>query len=273
LAWPALAAAAELGVSIAPNPQGKGILVGQVVDNGPAAKAGVKAGDVIVKLDDKDVTDIEAFTATVREKKAGDKLALTVLRDGKEEKIEVTLGEAGRRPGRAEPPARADRPDRPDRRGGFLGVQAQELTPELKTRLGVAADRGVLVADVMPDSPAAKAGFKRDDVIVEMDGKPVADPREFTEAVRRLGRDKEVSFKVARGKETVEVKAKLGAPPAGDELRVPPVPRPRVNPFEGFTFPDSPQVQELKRRVEELEKRVKELEQKASPPRQPKEGT
>lgn len=256
---------ASLGVMVGPPaPSGEqgGVAVLQVTPDSPAAKAGMKPGDVIVKAGDKTVKDFENLLNTLAQHKAGDKLALEVRRDGKEQKLTVTLGE---RTAARTPPAEG----LPRQRAtAFLGVQTQAVTPELKSRLNLGADRGALVTEVVPDSPAAKAGLKTDDVITAVNGKEVADPRQLREAVRQAGVGKEVTLKVARGDKTQELKAKLEEAPG--DISVAPLPpgfRPEGFPPFGGQPPFTPgdgqrRIQQLEKQLQDLEKRVRELEKK-----------
>jgi len=83
---------------------------------------------------------------------------------------------------------------------GWLGVSIQELTPELASQFGITETKGVLVSDVMDDSPAKKAGFERADVIVEYDGKPMDSPTHLRNAVAQTPVGKKVSVKFIRDK-------------------------------------------------------------------------
>ncbi|TKS60184.1 MAG: hypothetical protein EWM72_01568 [Nitrospira sp.] len=83
---------------------------------------------------------------------------------------------------------------------GWLGVSIQELTPELASQFGVGDTKGVLVSDVMDDSPAKKAGFERADVIVEYDGKSMDSPTHLRNAVAQTPVGKKVSVKIIRDK-------------------------------------------------------------------------
>ncbi len=84
---------------------------------------------------------------------------------------------------------------------GWLGVSIQELTPELSSQFGVPKEtKGVLVSDVMDDSPAKKAGFERGDVIVEYDGKPMDSPAHLRNAVAQTSVGKKVAVKLIREK-------------------------------------------------------------------------
>ncbi len=83
---------------------------------------------------------------------------------------------------------------------GWLGVSIQELTPELSSQFGITETKGVLVSDVMDDSPAKKAGFERADVIIEYDGKPMDSPTHLRNAVAQTPVGKKVVVKLIRDK-------------------------------------------------------------------------
>jgi serine protease Do len=83
---------------------------------------------------------------------------------------------------------------------GWLGVSIQELTPELASQFGVGNTKGVLVSDVMDDSPAKKAGFERADVITEFDGKSMDSPTHLRNAVAQTPVGKKVTVKIIRDK-------------------------------------------------------------------------
>jgi len=186
-----------------------GAVVREVTPDGPAAKAGLKNGDIVIKADDKEVADPQTLVGLIQGHKPGDKVKLQVLRDGKEQMVEVTLGER----------KLAQLPTVPKlpgvRHGVYLGVQTQELTPELKARLKVAVDKGVVVVDVLPHSPAAKAGLKTDDVITGVDAQTVAKPEELRAAIQKMSAGKEITVKVLRGKETKEIKVQVAEMPLG----------------------------------------------------------
>jgi serine protease Do len=213
---PAPPARPSLGVGLQPMPPGAprpGIRVAEVTPGSPADKAGVQAGDEIVKAGDKDVRSYDDLVGVLDAHKPGDKLTLRVVRQDKERDLTVTLGQPREaRPG----------PGRPGggRRVAFLGARTAPLNPADRGRLGVAVDSGVVVLDVLPNSPASRAGLRRDDVITRVDGNAVADPVQLRDAISRAGVGKEVTLAVARGKETRELKARLAEAPAGP--RIPP---------------------------------------------------
>jgi S1-C subfamily serine protease len=82
-----------LGVFVSPSQNDKGLMVGDVTPDSPAAKAGLKRGDRIVKMDDKDVRDAETFLQAIAGKKSGDQVKIGVMREDKEETLTATIGE------------------------------------------------------------------------------------------------------------------------------------------------------------------------------------
>ncbi len=103
-------------------------------------------------------------------------------------------------------------------RRGWLGVTVQELTPELAKSLNVPATRGAVVSDVNPDTPAAKAGIKPEDVVVVVDGNPVDSSGALTRSVGFKQPGTEVNLTIYRGGKKQDVKLKLGERPPEDEL-------------------------------------------------------
>jgi S1-C subfamily serine protease len=84
-----------LGIQIRLNPDGKGILIMEVQENSAAEKAKLKAKDVILKIDGTEPTSLKEFIGILELKQPGDEVTLDILRDGKEEKVKVTLGKMG----------------------------------------------------------------------------------------------------------------------------------------------------------------------------------
>jgi Do/DeqQ family serine protease len=97
---------------------------------------------------------------------------------------------------------------------GWLGVSIQPLTSELAKSFGVGADEGILVSQVMPGSPAEKAGLKTGDLIIGMDGKPVKDPRQLQRVIAEAEIGKTLEVTILREKEKRTVKIQVGEMPA-----------------------------------------------------------
>jgi len=93
---------------------------------------------------------------------------------------------------------------------GWLGVSIQNLTPGLAKSFGLKSTDGVLVSDVVPDSPAERAGFKPEDIILEMNGRKVKNAQQLQQMVTLTPPGTEVEFKVWRKRKIVKLQAKLG---------------------------------------------------------------
>jgi serine protease Do len=163
------------------NKEGKGqpataAWVSRVMPGSPAEKAGVHVGDVITQIDGQKVEGAADVVDYVSGHKVGAKVTVAFLRDGKQGKSQVTLGELPANPyAGAEPEVKKDK----------IGVHLQTLTPEMSSALGVGPDsKGAVVTEVEPGSRAARAGLRPEDLIVEVDRKPIASAED---AVAALG--------------------------------------------------------------------------------------
>jgi S1-C subfamily serine protease len=251
----------SIGIGVETTPKGAqhpGLTIRDVIPDGPGAKAGLQVGDVITKVGDQEVKNYDDFFNSIAKHKPGDKVTLHVFRDGKEQSVAVALGEGQPRRLGAGPFPRS-------RPAAFLGVHLGELTEETRSRLGRTVQQGALVNDVVPDTPAAKAGLEAGDVITRADNKPVSDPEMLRETIRNAGVGSQITLEVMRGKEKKELKATLEEAPADFALGAPGGRYGLQPPFQGGpTFmQDLQKIPQLERRIEQLEKRVRELEHKS----------
>ena len=158
----------------------QGALVASVTEDSPAGRAGIRPGDVITAYDGKPVDGPRALPPLVANTEVGKAVDLSVARDGAVQVVRVTVGNlADARQARA-----AGGEGRLTER---LGLQLQELTPELARRLGVQGDKGVVVTEVRPDSPAAKVGLAPGDVIREVNRLPVQGLEDVEKGIARRG--------------------------------------------------------------------------------------
>jgi serine protease Do len=248
---------------VGPGDEGKAVMIRDVAPGSPAATAGVKAGDRVVKVGKDEARDVDAFMKAVAAHKAGDKLSLTVERDGREQTLTATLGErpATAAAPRPEPPAPLVPPvSQGGRAPAFVGVQVQPLTPELRDQLKVKAETGAVITEVAPGSPAEKGGLKKDDVVTAANDKPVRGPDDLREAVQHNGTDKDLSLAVARGAEKMTLKVH---PKAGSwGAFVTPGAERFPSADAGLMFDQGRRIRELEKRVAELEKRLQEMDRK-----------
>jgi len=155
----------------------EGALVGDVLPDGPAKRAGLKRGDIITAFAGKKVQDPRQFQMLVADTEPDTKVKLDVYREGGKRTLSVKVGK--RETTNAVLPGREDRGEVNE-----LGMNVANATPESLGRLGLAEDlRGVLVTQVEEGGVADKAGLRTGDVILEVQGQAVANSREFREGI------------------------------------------------------------------------------------------
>jgi len=151
-----------------------GALIASVTPGGPAAHAGLKAGDVIVSVDAQSVDDVNAFDYRFATKPLGGTATLGALRDGRELSVKVALQSAPATP-RDEITIRSRSP--------FSGAKVANLSPALADELQLdSADEGVVILDVDSGSYASNLNFQRGDVIVSVNGEHIGKTRDLEQA-------------------------------------------------------------------------------------------
>ncbi|HKS73451.1 MAG TPA: Do family serine endopeptidase [Terriglobales bacterium] len=158
-----------------------GAVVTQVTPDSPAAKAGLKVGDVITELDGRPVNNAGELQVEVGQKAPGTAIKLGIQRDGKDMSLPVTL--------EAMDKSNGDNQNASSEHGKpRWGLGLSDVTPDAREQLQAPANvHGALVQQVQPGSPADNAGLQRGDVIMEVDRKPVQNAADATQALRSIG--------------------------------------------------------------------------------------
>jgi serine protease Do len=172
--------------------QARGALVANVAKDGPAERAGVKVGDVIVEFDGKEVKDSNELPILVARTPVDKKARLKVLRDKKEVTLSVTIGELKDEEVVASATEKGD-----------LGLTVQRLTPQIAESLGLERVEGLVITAVEPGSAGEEAGLRRGDVILEIDRKAVRNLAEYRKALEGAKKGKGILFLVRRGESTL----------------------------------------------------------------------
>jgi serine protease Do len=173
----------------------EGALVSDVVSGGPADKAGMKRGDVILRFDDKAIRSSRDLPFVVASTPIGKTVTVEVMRDSQRMNLQVKTEEL-KEEAEAAPPGEA----RP-----YLGMQVQEITPEMAKNYGLSRTSGVIIVEVESGSPAAEAGLVPGDIIVEIDKKPVSDVKTFNRLLAGIKEGDTLLFLIDRGGTTIFV--------------------------------------------------------------------
>ena len=223
----------------------RGVAIEKVIENSPAAAAGLRDGDVIVRFNGDEITSSRKLTRLVGEVDPDHQVRLTILRGGSEQEITATIGKSPMPkfgdgnftftmpPGRVEMPEPAEkfrsleklydlqRGQQPPPafnlpnvqgdsllwrmgQGRQIGVSVYPVTKQLGASFGV--DGGVMINNVAADSPAAKAGLKAGDIIVEIDGKPVKNNLDLIKSIsEKKEGDVQVTIVRDRSRQTLNV--------------------------------------------------------------------
>ncbi len=173
----------------------EGALVASVVEDGPAAKAGVKRGDIILKFNGRPVPDEHHLPEMVAQTPINGTVPLEILRDGKKMTLDVKIGEL-----KETKLASA----KSEESNNNWGLQVQALTPEIAQQLNLKLSKGVVVRGVTPDTPGADAGIQPGDVVLEVNHRKIDSVDEFlSEAKSAKSSNKPALLLVQRGDATL----------------------------------------------------------------------
>ncbi len=149
----------------------KGVLISDIMPNSPAAKAGLKKGDVIIRFNDKEVSDSWALRRLVASTPPRERVKIEIMRQGKNYTIWVTLGEYEKQAMSMEQ----------------WGFKVQKIPPEVSKAAGT--NEGVMITEVITNSPADRAGLNAGDIIVEIEHEEVNDLNDFERLMEKYGND------------------------------------------------------------------------------------
>lgn len=261
------------------NDKGRGVRIVELVKGSPAEEAGLKVGDLITSINGKAVRQTPDVPDATQGAGPGTKLSITVQRDATIRTITVTLGRRPDDPKLPPQPERdpappadlqpgkvvdvPDQPKPPPPAGGAepprLGVVMRSYSDDPRFVLGREPLRGVLVLEVLANSPAATAGLRAGDIIIAVSSLAVGDTQSLRDslATKRAGEEVDVTFYRGRTlyRQKVRLAGAVGGTADAGAIEAPPVPR----------LSDTQRIEALERRVQELERRLAELEKPVPP--------
>ena len=157
----------------------KGVLVAEVFEGDPADKAGIKAKDIILEVNDQKIETSRQLTAMIAGLKVGEKAKVEVFRNGKNKTFKVKLAKRSneRLVGRTAPQKQEEEE---------LGIRVTELTPEITQRFNLGDTSGVVVVNVEPGSKGAEAGVQMGDIIKEINHKAIEGVDDYTSSLKKI---------------------------------------------------------------------------------------
>jgi serine protease Do len=211
----------------------RGVVIGKVLEDSPAAKAGLKDGDVITEINGQRVEGTVQFRRMIHETPAGRTLQLTISRDGRSQTINTTLGKmqesrkhwmtgmnAMPQAFQFEMPEVTPMPGMPNLEwdgGNFLaggprlGIDAEDISGQLGSYFGAPDGEGILIRDVNPGSAAEKAGVKAGDVITSFNGERIHGVAELRSKLAAAGAGKTAKLGVLRNKSSLTLDIEVPA--------------------------------------------------------------
>lgn len=235
-----------LGVGIGEDERGR-VEIGSVDKESPAALASLKEGDIVLRIDGRDIGSPDALASEIRRRKPGQDITLTIERDGKPMEVKVKLGEMPEAEARREmelrfpglfsweslkpktdredvKPEKAPTPPQPLRpfvrtrtleTRRFIGVYCEAINRELAEFFGVKEGTGLLVSRLTPDGPAEKAKVRVGDVIVRVDGKRVEAIDDLIDIVQSKTKGDKVKLEIVRDKKATTIEVEVAEEESG----------------------------------------------------------
>jgi len=170
----------------------KGALVGEVIKGSPAEKAGIKQGDIIVRFMDHEIKQMSELPAIVAQTPVGTRARVVVIRKGKEKTLTVKIG-------RLKEEMLDSGDSEATETSKDLGITVQEITPEIAKSMNLKDDKGLVITDVTPGSPAYDARITPGEVILQVNQHDVKTLEDYRKAMKRVKKGDNVLFLIRKG--------------------------------------------------------------------------
>ena len=168
--------------------ENSGVLISRIVENSPAIKAGLLAGDIIIAIDNQKVKNTQDLIRIVLKKEIGEKVSLAVIREGI---ARSTIVEIGERPEEKEMAleGKTEKTAPITASKFWRGIEVSEITPEIAERFKLKTGSGVIVVNIEPGSASMEAGIKAGDIIYEINRIPVKNISDYQSIISKVRGD------------------------------------------------------------------------------------
>ena len=188
----------------------KGALIQNVVPRGPAAKAGMQAGDLVVAMNGKPVESAGELTRSVALVPPGDQVKLDLRRGSEKKQLTFKVAQRPEDEGQAAAGPEEESGETEGNKSQKLGVSLQPLTPQIARQLGVQGEEGVVVVDVVDGGPAQRAGVRQGDLNVDLNRQTVKKVDEVAAVVQKMKEGDMALLRVRRGDSAVYIAVPVG---------------------------------------------------------------
>lgn len=178
----------------------RGILINDVDPKGPAARDGLRIGDIVDELDGRAVRDMAAFRNAVAQRRPGTRVQLRVWREGASDTVAVRLGALEPASKRKSPARSSAKPKKPKKATPQLGLVLEAPPAKLRSRLGLGSAEGAMVAEIARGSAADGADLRPGDVIVSVEGRKVKSVAAARRWLDKADLDEGIRIRVRRGR-------------------------------------------------------------------------
>ena len=182
--------------------EGRGALVADVDKEGPAAKAGIASGDIIISYNGKEIKDMDELPILVAQTEIGSTADVRVLRSGKEKTVTVKIAEL--KDSKSHDLAQGQEPQQD------FGIAVREITPEMAQRYGLSKKDGIIIAQVEPGSEAEEAGIRSGDIIEEINRSQVRTLSEYNRILGKIKKGENILLLLRRGENALWIVLKQG---------------------------------------------------------------
>lgn len=188
-----------------------GVQINKVIKDSPAEEAGLESDDILLTLDGEKLNDPDQLVKLVKSRKIDAKVKLEYFRAGKKYTTSAVLARneakpmvwnIKKHPGEVAMPVMEKK--------AWLGVRSENLNDQLREFFGVKDESGVLVKEVIKDSPAEKAGIKAGDVIIRVADRKITSTRDLVRTINYYNPDEKIELTLIRDKKEKSLKAQLG---------------------------------------------------------------
>jgi predicted metalloprotease with PDZ domain len=185
-----------------------GVEVIKVYEGSPAQKAGLEKEDILISYDGKDIDSADDLVKYVGDTEIDQTASIQFLRDGKKQMVDVTIGERKAKSWVYKKPHKSFYFH--DRNDAWLGVRTTNLSDQLRKYFGAPEELGVLIEEVLEDSPAKTSGLQAGDVIIRVGEKKINDTRDLVRAINYFDPEDKVEIELIRDKDKKTLTVKLG---------------------------------------------------------------